>query len=328
MQQPMPPARTAEIIYTPEAVVQSRQGLGKGTTTLLCGGPGTGKTHSLVTLAKAGLETSVIVTDPGGEESILDALRKEKLEHLHVHTHYVAPSAASWSTLRQMFKQINDLSYAALSDIKAGIGKEGYRQLLDFLDTCEKFKCEVCGAELGPVDKWTPERALCVDSASGLNMMSLNLMIGAKPTAHMGEYGVAMNAEEQLIYKLIADTKCFIALTAHLDKTFDEVKGAMSLMPAFLGNKLAPKLPRIFSDVVLAYKEGTTFFWSTAALNIDLKNRALPLGDKLKPDFGQIISVWKVRQEQMRKAAAAQQSSLVQTTAALSATATQPQQPK
>ena len=288
-------------VHTPESAAAARlYGLGKGTTTLLMGAPGAGKTFSLLTLAEAGLETAVIGTDPGFEESLLDAQDKRKFEG-HIHTRYIAPVAASWAILQDAFGKINQMSYESLSSLKAGIGKEGYRQMLDFLSTCANFKCESCGKVLGPVDEWDATRALAVDSASGLNMMSMNMMIGAKPTAHQGEYGVAMNAEEQLLYKLVADTSCFFVLTCHMDRVHDEIAGNVKIMPAFLGNKLAPKIPRIFSDVVMAYKEADKFYWSTAALNVDLKNRALPLRDKLEPSFKQIIDVWKRRQEQLRQ---------------------------
>lgn len=288
-------------VHTPESAAAARlYGLGKGTTTLLMGAPGAGKTFSLLTLAEAGLETAVIGTDPGFEESLLDAQDKRKFEG-HIHTRYIAPVAASWAILQDAFSKINQMSYESLSSLKAGIGKEGYRQMLDFLSTCSNFKCESCGKVLGPVDSWDATRALAVDSASGLNMMTMHMMIGAKPTAHQGEYGVAMNAEEQLVYKLVADTSCFFVLTCHMDRVHDEIAGNVKIMPAFLGNKLAPKIPRIFSDVVLAYKEGDKFYWSTAAASVDLKNRALPLRDKLEPSFKQIVEVWKRRQEQLRK---------------------------
>lgn len=297
--------REAQKKHTPEAAALPRiLGLGKGTSTLLMGGPGSGKTTSLVTLAEAGLETAVIVTDPGGEESLLDTIHRRKLD-LHIHTKYVAPTAASWAIMLDAANRINTMSYESLSSMKAGIGKEGYRQFIDFLNACANYKCDSCGKVLGPVDSWDATRALALDSASGLNMMAMAMMIGAKPTAHQGEWGVAMNAEEQIIYKLVADTKCFFVLTCHLDRVVDEVAGNVKIMPAFLGNKLAPKIPRVFSDVVMAYKEGSNFFWSTAAVGVDLKNRALPLHDKLQPTFKPIVEAWKRRQDQLQPRMAA-----------------------
>jgi len=66
-------------------------------------------------------------------------------------------------------------------------------------------------------------------------------------------------------------------------------------MASTLGRKLAPKLPRFFSDVVYADKTGSKFTWSTMALGADLKARNLPTADGLAPDFGPIIAKWKTQ---------------------------------
>jgi hypothetical protein len=64
-------------------------------------------------------------------------------------------------------------------------------------------------------------------------------------------------------------------------------------MAATLGRKLAPVLPRFFSDVILSERQGTKFTWSTASVGADLKARNLPVADGLPPDFGAIIASWK-----------------------------------
>lgn len=276
----------------------------RGTSTLLIGPPGSGKTHSLVTLVKAGLELFVLITDPGGEESLIDACEKEGVDISHVHWRYIAPASEKWGALLDMAKRINLMGYKDLTEIKQGISKSEYHQFYDLLSACANFTCDHCGEKFGPIDSWGPDRALAVDSLSGINVMAMNMMIGAKPAAHQGEWGVAMNAEEKLILKLCADLKCFFILVAHVEREMDETIGKPQLMVGALGRKLAPKLPRSFSDVVLAIKEGDKFRWSTTALNVDLKARALPLSDTLPPTFEQIVSVWKKRMEltQQRKA--------------------------
>ncbi len=62
-----------------------------------------------------------------------------------------------------------------------------------------------------------------------------------------------------------------------------------------LGKKLAPKLPAMFSDVVMTVKTGATFTWDTSNALADLKTRNLPIAAGLKPDFAQIIDKWKSR---------------------------------
>jgi hypothetical protein len=134
-------------------------------------------------------------------------------------------------------------------------------------------------------------------SGPGINVMAIDLILGGKVTAHQGEWGVAMAAEEKLILKLCGDLKCFFVLTAHIEKEPDIVSGVPITMVGALGKKLAPKLPRTFSDVILAQKEGDKFTWSTAAVNVDLKSRSLPIKDGLEPSFEQIVKVWKERNE-------------------------------
>ena len=99
-----------------------------------------------------------------------------------------------------------------------------------------------------------------------------------------------MNAEEKLILKLTATLNCYFCLTAHVEREMQEATGFTQLMAGALGKRLAPKLPRTFSDVVLTYREGAKFYWSTTAPNVDLKARTLPLDPKLEPTFGPIVA--------------------------------------
>ncbi len=268
-----------------------------GTSTLLLGAPGAGKTWSLTTAIKAGLELFVVVTDPGGEETLLDALAAQKLPIDKLHYTYIAPAAPSFDVLMDMAKKINAMTYEDLTKLKSGIGTKGYNQFYDLLSTLSNFKCDRTGEEFGSVDTWDNTRMLAVDSLSGINVMAMDMMIGAKPAAHQGEWGVAMNAEEKLLLKLCSDLRCFFILTAHLEREVDEVVGGVKLMAGALGRKLAPKLPRNFSDVICAYREGPGFFWSTIMHNVDLKTRSLPLRDKLSPTFEQIVEAHKKRAE-------------------------------
>lgn len=267
----------------------------RGTKTMLVGPPGSGKTTSLVTFIEAGLDLFVIGTDPGFEETILDAMAQKNLPMEKLHYQYIAPSAPSFDTLISMAKQINMMGYDNLSSLKSGINKSDYTQFLDLLHALSNFTDQRTGKEYGPVDEFPPNVALALDSLSGVNIMAMDMMIGAKPTAHQGEWGVAMNAEEKLILKLTSDLKCFFVLTAHIEKEPDIVSGVPIVMVGALGKKLAPKLPRTFSDVILSVKEAAKFTWSTAALNVDLKSRSLPIKDGLTPSFIPIVEIWKRR---------------------------------
>lgn len=256
---------------------------------MLIGAPGSGKTYSLSTLVEAGLKCAFIFTDPGGEESLIDAIETRKLPMDNVHWKYIAPTSMPWSTLQEMAKKINSMGYDDLTKLKAGVDKRNFTQFAELLNALSNFTCDRTGEVFGPIDDLDTSWAVAIDSLSGINTMAMDMMIGAKPIAHQGEWGAAMNAEEKLIYKLTADLDCFFVLTAHVERETDETIGRQQLMASALGRRLAPKLPRTFSDVVLAQKEGDKFSWSTAALNVDLKTRSLPISNDLLPSFVPVV---------------------------------------
>jgi len=262
---------------------------------LLIGPPGVGKTTSLATLAKAGLSLRVLFTDPGGEESLIDRFISLGLPLTNLHWAYVAPGTTDWKTLSGMAKQITSFGYQDLANLKNGVNKADYRQFYDMLNIMSNFKCARTGKELGPVDSWGPDCAFVLDSASGLNIMAQDLTVGAKPTMHQGEWGIAMKAEQRVIQTMVSQCKCTVVLTAHVDKQRDELTGKILIMPSFLGQKGVGSIVKDFSDVILAEKEGDQFTWSTANSSADLKCRNLPLKNKLPPDFGPIIDSWKKR---------------------------------
>lgn len=258
-----------------------------GVNVLLVGATGTGKTHSIRTLVEAGLEVFVVFTEPGME--VLADIPAENL-----HWRYIAPATPDWSDMLDSATKINRLSFKSLTDL-SDINKSKYTEFLELLTTLSNFKDDRTGKEYGPVDSWEPDRVLVVDSLSGLNIMAMNLVTGSKPVKSMADWGVAIDNLERLITKLCVDTKCHFVLTAHLERETDETTGGTSLMASTLGRKLAPKLPRFFSDVIHVKREGAKFLWSTASINVDLKARNLPLADNLPPTFKPIIESWRTR---------------------------------
>jgi len=273
-----------------------------GSKTLLLGPPGSGKTTSLVTFIEQGIELFVLGTDPGFEESILDAIHERGLDINKLHYKYIGAGTPSFKALRNAAEKVGTMSYTDLTSIKSGVDKHLYRQYYDVVDTLADFVCDRCKKSFGATDEWTPEqmRCLAIDSLTGINRMVLDLMVGGKPIAHQGEYGVAMEMEEKLVLTLCSNLRCFLVITAHLDKEPNLLTGVPQQMVGALGSKLAPKLPRSFSDVILAVKEGREFTWSTAATNVDLKNRSVPLGEKLQPNFKYMVDAWKRRVEQFK----------------------------
>lgn len=258
-----------------------------GVNVLLVGATGTGKTHSIRTLVEQGLEVFVVFTEPGME--VLADISSDKL-----HWRYIAPATPAWADMLDSANKINKMTFKSLTDL-SDINKSKYTEFLDLLTTLSNFKDDRTGKEYGAVDSWGPERVLVVDSLSGLNIMAMNLVTGSKPVKSMADWGVAIDNLERLITKLCVDTKCHFVLTAHLERETDETTGGTSLMAATLGRKLAPKLPRFFSDVIHVKRDGGKFVWSTASINVDLKARNLPLSDQLIPSFQPIIESWRKR---------------------------------
>lgn len=274
----------------------AQEELTRGTKTLLVGPPGSGKTTSLVSFIEAGLDLFVIGVDPGFEESILDAMERKKLPLDKLHTRYIAPASTPWASFLDSAEKVSLLNFEGLSGLKpAGYQKQGYRQFITLLNCLADFVDERTGEAFGPVDSFDEGCVLAIDSLSGINIMAMDLMVGGKPTAAMGEWGVAMNMEEKLVLKLTSDLKCFFVLTAHIEKEPDLLTGVPITMVGALGRKLAPKLPRTFSDVILSVKEANKFTWSTAAINVDLKSRSLPISDNLEPSFVPIVDLWRRR---------------------------------
>jgi len=121
------------------------------------------------------------------------------------------------------------------------------------------------------------------------------MVVGDKPNMHMGEWGIAMTLIEKLVLNLCSGLRCMFILTSHLEREVNEITGATQTMASTLGKKLAPKLPRFFSEVVMTYKQDNNFYWSTSTTGVDLKNRALPVSDKLPPSFAPIIDTYNKR---------------------------------
>jgi hypothetical protein len=133
---------------------------------------------------------------------------------------------------------------------------------------------------------------LALDSLSGINPIALSLVVGGKPVKSQSDWGIAMDQVEKLIRQLTDGCKCHFVLTSHVERETDLVLGGVKLTVATLGVKLAPKIPPMFSDVILTSREGDKFFWSTANGQADLKARNLPIADHIPPNFKPILDKW------------------------------------
>lgn len=255
-----------------------------GVKELLLGASGSGKTYSIRTFIEAGITPFCIFTEPGFE--VLGDVPKEKL-----HWHYIAPASQDWASMIDAASNVNKLSFESLTKL-SDPNRTKYGQWVDVLKCLANFTCERTGQSFGPVDKFGTDRVVVIDSMSGLNIMAMALVIGGRPTRSQADWGVAQNMMEFLIQKLCTDMRAHVLMIAHPERETDEVMGGSKIMVSTLGKKLAPKIPRFFSDVILAEKRVDKFVWTTANAQADLKNRNLPNSDNLPPSFKPVIENW------------------------------------
>jgi hypothetical protein len=280
--------------------------------TLLMGESGSGKTSALATYLGAGIETFVICTEPGGAESLVDWTKKKGYDLNLLHWATATPAVQGWKGLEDLINEISTKDFETISKNKAGVGKDSTRPAaMKLLASLQSFICERTGQPYGDVTSWDDKRALCLDSLSGLSVLAWALTVGHKPTAHMGEWNIAMNFISDLLMKITSDRKCFFTLTAHVEKEMNELTGVNQIMVSTLGRKLAPKIPRFFSEVIYSKrgaKPGDPFLWSNADPTIALKNRGLPISDKLEPSFVPLVRAYEERKKALGTPAQPQSS--------------------
>jgi hypothetical protein len=265
-----------------------------GVNILLEGPTGTGKTYSLGTIADAGVELFLLFTE-SGLETTLGYWTDRGLEvPPNVHWHVLSRPSGSFSTMADSADTINRLDLTSLSKMQDP-NRAKQNQFVGLLRALSDFPDDRTGQKFGSVDSWGPDRCLAMDSLSGINPIALSLVVGGKPVKSQSDWGIAMDQIEKLVRQLTDGCKCHFVLTSHVEREVDQVLGGVKLTVATLGVKLAPKIPPMFSDVVLTAREGTKFTWSTANGQADLKARNLPIADGIQPGFKQIFDKWQSR---------------------------------
>ena len=253
---------------------------------LLMGDSGTGKTMSLLTLPEAGITPFIIATESNAFTQI------NRMPCPKLHYRYIKPGAPSWDALANSLDQVNKLSNDLLQKL-AGVEKHKHNQILQVVGACANFVCDRCGEKFGDVASWGEDRALVIDSFSGINDLAMANTVGGKPILTQPDWGVAMRSELMLIQMLTNIPSAMFVCIAHLTQERDPVSGRILKMPNALGQKVAPDLPRQFTDVITAVREGTKFTWSTMEADTVSAARHFPLASGLKPSFVQIMDEWR-----------------------------------
>lgn len=265
-----------------------------GVNVLLEGPTGTGKTHSLGTLVDTGLDCFYLGLESGMESLLGYWVDRGLPVPANLHWHDVKAGDVGFKTMIDSAKRINTMSNEALGKIQ-DTDKSKYNSFIRILEALNGFVDARTGENFGAVDTWGTDRVLIIDALTGINIAAMSLVVGGKPIKSLVDWGIAMDQIEKLLRSLTGDCRCHFVLLSHIEREVDPVLGGTKITVGTLGVKLASKIPPMFSDVILTKREGLTFLWSTADASADLKTRNLPLSEKIKPDFSQIINKWKAR---------------------------------
>jgi hypothetical protein len=265
-----------------------------GVNCLLEGPTGTGKTYALGTVADSGLDLFFLFTE-SGLETALGYWTDRGLEiPPNVHWHVLGRSKEAFATMAATADHINKATQESLHKMQDSKRAE-HNSFVMLLRALSDFPDDRTGKRFGPVDSWGPDRCLALDSLTGINPMAMSLVVGGKPVKSQADWGIAMDCIEKMVRQLTDGCKCHFIMTAHVEREVDQVFGGVKITVSTLGNKLAPKIPPMFSDVILARRIGTKFEWSTADAMADLKARNLPIADHIEPTFAPIFAKWKSR---------------------------------
>lgn len=264
-----------------------------GAKIMLMGPTGTGKTHSIGTALEAGLRV-VFFAYEQGVESLLGYFTdngKPIPENLHICT--VKAPTASFLEMADMVKTVNTLSFDTLIK-QQDPARSKYNQLEHFLRTFNDVTTDK-GLKLGSVQSWGTDTMLVVDGLTGLCSAAMKACIGGKFARDQKDWGLAQNMVEEILRKTTAECQCWFTLISHVERETDPNGGGLKLMASALGRALAPKLPTMFSDVILCKRMGSEWYWDTEDPAADLKTRNLPIATKNLPDFRTIVAKWQSR---------------------------------
>ena len=265
-----------------------------GVNVCLLGPAGTGKTFSIGTLVDSGVETFYLNLEQGLETLLGYWTDRGKPIPANLRWHKLAQPTASWAEMIKNAELINTMSLDSLSKM-ADPNKSKYNQFIGLLRALNDFPDDRTGKTFGPVNSWTSSRALVIDGLTGLSAAAMSLVVGGKAVRSQSDWGIAQDQVEKILRMLCDGCSCHLVVLCHVEREPDVVTGGTKLMPSTLGKALAPKISAMFSDVILAARNGDKWLWDTANPMADLKTRNLALAANLPPDFAPIINKWKSR---------------------------------
>lgn len=265
-----------------------------GFNVLLMGPSGTGKTFSIGTLVDQGHDVFYIALEAGMESLLGYYADRGKEVPENLRWHKIAAPDASFAEMIQAAKNVNMLNLESLAK-SADPNRSKYNQFISLLQALNNFTDQRTGKEFGAVDSWDQSRFLVIDGLTGIGVASMANVVGGKPVRSQTDWQIAQNMIEALVRKLCDNCACHFILLAHIERESDQTLGGVKIMASTLGRALAPKLPAMFSDVVLAERNGDKWNWSTSTSMADTKIRNLPISNSITPSFAVIVEKWASR---------------------------------
>lgn len=265
-----------------------------GVNVMLMGPAGTGKTYSCGTLVDAGLKVRYLGLEPGVESLVAYWRDKGQEVPENVAWHILEAPKASFTELMDSATKINTMQLDTLAKMQDP-HRSKHNQFIKMLEALNDFPDDRTGNKLGCVDQWGTDSVLIVDGMAGLARAAMSLVVGGKPVRNQSDWGIAQDQVEKITRMWTDNCRCHFVLITHVEREQDAILGGIKLMVATLGKALAPKLPPMFSDVILAERAGKTFTWNTGSSMADVKTRNLEISEKLPASFEPIIKKWQSR---------------------------------
>lgn len=271
-----------------------------GINVLLMGPAGTGKTHSIGTAVDAGvdffgpgkhLHVFLLALEPGLESLKGYWTDRDLPIPSNLHWHVIKAPDIGFADMIDAAKMINTLSLDSLAKMQDA-KRSKHNQFISILEALANFPDDRTGEKFGPVNTWGADRMLAIDGMAGLNRASLAMVVGGKPVKSQSDWGIAQDQVEKILRKLCEDCKCHFILLGHVERETDQILGGVKIMISTLGKALAPKIPAMFSDVILTVRQGTKWTWDTSNSQADLKTRNLPIAADNAPDFRPMLQKW------------------------------------
>jgi hypothetical protein len=264
------------------------------------GPTGTGKTYSIGTLVMAGLEVFYMGLEPG-LESLIGFFTDPEPYGLgmdkppaNFHWTYIKANTQSFKQMKATASDIGKYDLSAITKMRDP-NRAANNQMVSVYETLNNFVDTRDGKSYGSADDMPQNCVIVIDGLSALCRIAMEMITGAKPVRDKPDYGIYAGNVSSLLLKLCSGCRCHFVLLAHVDREADEIMGGIKLSPSILGSSLRSNLTQPFSDVILATRETSKYYWDTANSQADLKTRNLPISSRLEPDFKQIFTRWVTR---------------------------------